>query len=77
VFPVEMAKKKGNALSSLLSRLALYYHFRKVKVNRHSLELNGAYRVLVCTDDINTLGRTVYSIHKNILSLARWGPAQR
>jgi len=33
------------------------------------MELNGTYQVLVCIDDINILGRSVYAINKIILSL--------
>jgi hypothetical protein len=48
---IQNGLKQRNALSSLLSNLALEYAIRKVQVNQVGLKLNGTHELLVYTDE--------------------------
>jgi hypothetical protein len=37
----------------------------RVQVNHDGLKLNGTHQLLVYADDINILGRSIYTIQKN------------
>jgi hypothetical protein len=51
------------AASDLL--FGLEYTIRRVQVNREGLELNGTHLFVLCADDVNMLGRSVYSVKGN------------
>jgi len=41
------------------------YAIRTVQVNQDGLKLNGTHQVLVCADDVNTLGGSIHTTKKN------------
>jgi hypothetical protein len=49
----------------LLFNFALEYAIRRVQANQEGLKLNGTHRLLVYTDDVNILVRSLCSIKKN------------
>jgi len=53
----------------LLFNFALGYGFSRVQLNQDGLKLNGTHQLLVYTDDVNILGRSVHTIKKNTKSL--------
>jgi len=53
------------ALSPLLYNFTLEYAIRRVQVNQVGLKLNGAHRLLVYADNVNILGRSIYTTTKN------------
>jgi hypothetical protein len=53
--------KQGDALSPFLFNFALDYAIRWVQVNQVGFKLNGTHQLLVYTDDINILGRSVHT----------------
>jgi hypothetical protein len=61
--------KQGDALSSLIFSFALEYVIRKVHENQVGLKLNGAYRLLAYSDDVNLLGDDTDTIKENAESL--------
>ena len=42
---------------------------RRVQVNQNGLKLNGTHQLVVYADDVNILGRSVYTIKKNTEAL--------
>jgi len=56
--------KQGDALSPFLFNFALEYAIRRVQVNQDGLKLNDVHHLLVYVDDVNLLGRNVYTINK-------------
>jgi hypothetical protein len=63
MFPIKNGLKQG-ALSPLLFNLALEYALRRVQVNWDGLKFNGTLQLVVCAEDFNTLGGSVYTIKK-------------
>jgi len=66
MFPIRNGLTQGDALSPLLFNFALEYAIRRVQVNQDGLKLNGTHQILVHANDVNTLGRSVHSIEKNM-----------
>jgi len=42
---------------------------KRIQVNQNGLKLNGTHQHLVCTGDVNTVGRIVCTIEKNTETL--------
>jgi len=61
--------KQGDALSSLLFKLALDYAIRRVQVIQDGLKLNGTHQLLVYADDVNILGGSVHTVKENAEAL--------
>jgi hypothetical protein len=61
--------QRGDALISLLFNFDIGYALRRVQVNQMGLKLNGTLQHLVCADDVNMLGKSVYTIQKNTQKL--------
>jgi hypothetical protein len=63
-FPIQRGPKLGNALSPLLSNVALEYAIRKVQENQVELNLNETHQLVVYADDVNLLGDDIDTIKK-------------
>ena len=68
VFPIKNGLKR-DTLSPLLFSFAIECAIRRDHVNQNGLKLNGAHQLLVYADDVNTLGRSIYTIKKNTETL--------
>jgi len=68
-FSIRNGLKQGDALAPLFFNFALNYAIRKVQVNQDSLKLNGTHQLLVCSDEVNIMGASVYTIKKNTEAL--------
>jgi hypothetical protein len=68
MFPIRNGSKQ-DALSPLISNLALEYAIRKVQVNQDVLKLNGTHQLLVYADDVNILGGSVHTVKENAKAL--------
>jgi len=65
MFPIRNGLKKGDALSSLLFNFVLECVLGRVQENQDGLKLNVTHQRLVYADDINILGGSICTIHKN------------
>jgi hypothetical protein len=63
-FHIQNGQKQGDDLWPLLFNYTLEYTIWKVQENQGRLELNGTHLFLVCADDVNKLGRNLYTIKK-------------
>jgi hypothetical protein len=61
-FPIGNDLKEGDALSPLFFNFVLEYAIRTVQVNQNFLKLNGIHQPLVYVDDVNIMGRKIYTI---------------
>jgi len=69
MFPFKKVLKQGEASLPLLFNFALEYTIRTILVNQDGLKLNGTHQLLVYAADVNTLGRSIHTIMKNIIVL--------
>ena len=53
------------ALSPLLFNFALECTIRRVQVNQDGLKLNGTHQLLAYADNVNILGGSLHTVHKN------------
>jgi len=65
MFPIMNGVKQGDASLALLFNFSLEYAIGRIQVNQDGLKLNGTQQLLVYADDINILGRSIYTIQKN------------
>jgi len=56
--PTKNGLKQGDVLTPLLSNFALEYALRRDKGHHEGFRLNGTQQLLICTDDVKTLGVT-------------------
>jgi hypothetical protein len=70
--------KQGADLSPYLYNFALEHVIRKVQANQERLKLNGTHQLPVCTDNVNILGESIYTMKKNteasVVSSGEIGP---
>ena len=71
MLPIRNGLKQGDALSPLLSNIALEYAIKKVQVNQDGLKLYGTYQLLVYADDVNILGGSAHTVKENAELLLR------
>ena len=64
MFPIRNGLKQEYALLPLLYNFALQYAIRKVQVNQDGLKLSVTNLLLVDTDYVNILGRSLHTIQK-------------
>jgi hypothetical protein len=65
-FPIQNGLKQGDTLSPLVFNFALEYAIRRVQGNQEGLDLNGTHQLLAYADDINTVGKNLDTMKKNI-----------
>ena len=53
----------------MLFSFALEYVIKWVQVSQHGLKLNSTYQLSVYADDVNILGGSILTIHKNTKTL--------
>jgi len=63
-FILQIVLKIGDTLLPLLFKFVSEYAIMRVQVNQDGLKLNGTHQLLVYADDVNTLGRSIYTIEK-------------
>jgi len=62
MFPIRDGLKQGDAQSPLLLNFGLGYAIRRVQVNQTGLKIKDTHQLLVYSDDVNMLGRSVHTI---------------
>ena len=65
MFLIRTGLKQGDALTPLLFNVDLEYTIRRVRLNQDGLKLNGTHQLLVHSDAVNILGRSVHSVKKH------------
>ena len=62
-FPIMHSLKQRDILLPLIFDFPLEYTIRKVQANQESLKLNGMFRLLVYTVDVNLLDETTHTVN--------------
>jgi hypothetical protein len=65
MFPFKKFLKHGDAVSPLLFNFASEFNISRVQVNQDGLKLNDKHQLLFYADNIDMLGRIVYTIKDN------------
>jgi hypothetical protein len=58
--------KQRDVLFPLLFNFVLECAIRRVQANEHGFTLNGTHQLLVCVDDVNIIGGSVYTTKENV-----------
>jgi len=65
MFHIKNYLKEGDALSQLLFNFASDYAIKNVQAIQNGLQLNRAYRLMACADDVSMLGGSVHTVKGN------------
>jgi len=60
-FPILNGLNQGDVLLPLFFNFTLEYAIRQFQANQESLKLNGMFKLLVYTVDINLMGESTYT----------------
>jgi hypothetical protein len=69
MFHIKNGLKQGDVLSPLLLNFALKNVITRDQVNYDYMKLNGKHQLLLYSDDVNILGRSVRAVKKNTETL--------
>ena len=64
MFPIKNGLKQRYSLLPLIFKFALEYYIRRVQANQKNLKLDVTHELVVYADDVNIMGRSIYTIKK-------------